>query len=343
LPYHAIASSSRSARDSARAPLEHRLGGAVAELAGTRGHPEQQRAGVAVAPAHLVQRLAEPVVALAGDVGGDAAADQRQLGDRLVPQVGVGQVLRARDPLGRGERRGAELGEMVLGADRQRVRWVLDRERAVGRRGGRSGPGLGDPVHRGADVAGLTRVPGGQHLLVGPRRGLAVAALPRAVGEPPGDLARERRAGAGGDLRELAKRRLGARGVAAMQRDHAAQPQRIVADRQAVVVDAGQPGARGRQIAGVVGAERVAELAHGLGVGGARRLGARGVCRGVDGGRAWRAAGGCGALRLCGPRRSRAWRAAGGCGALRLCGPRRGRACEGRPHRPSRPPEVPES
>jgi hypothetical protein len=67
--------------------VEHGLRGVAAEA---RVDAEEQLAGVGVAPAHLEQRDAEPVVALVGDVGGDGVAEQRQLGDRVVPQMGNG-------------------------------------------------------------------------------------------------------------------------------------------------------------------------------------------------------------------------------------------------------------
>jgi hypothetical protein len=84
------------ARQRARA-VEHRLGRLIAELG---IHREQQLAGVVVAPSHVEQRRARPVIALRAQRVGDRIGYERELGDRLVPQVLRGEVLRAFDAIG---------------------------------------------------------------------------------------------------------------------------------------------------------------------------------------------------------------------------------------------------
>jgi hypothetical protein len=108
-----------------------------------------------------------------------------------------GQVLRARDAVGRGERWCALVDEDRLGARCERVVGMLDQERAIRRERDLAGLGLGDPEPRGADIAaGVAELLGarrldldGDQLRVGLRRFAAIAALPRDVGEPPRDLA----------------------------------------------------------------------------------------------------------------------------------------------------------
>ena len=133
--------------------VEHRLGRARAHLGIDL---EQQLAGVEVAAAPLVQRLGQPVVALAAGRVGHAVGDQRELGDRLVPQVGGDQVLGARDVLGGGQGQGASPPSWRSRASAcGSSGWsrVVDAERVQGGLLGGSGPGDRDAVPGDADVA----------------------------------------------------------------------------------------------------------------------------------------------------------------------------------------------
>ena len=140
---------------------------------------------------------------------------------------------------------------------------MIDHDRAI--RGDRrlAGLRLRDPELRGPDVAGVAGRLLGDELRVRLRRGGAISAQPGDIGEPPRHLAREPRASEVGELVERGLRRIGVTGA---QRDHPAQPQRVVAGRQRAVVELRERGARPCQIVGIVRAVRRPELVRRRGV-----------------------------------------------------------------------------
>ena len=253
--YQAIASSSRSARDSARAPWNIASAARVAEL---RVDAEQQLAGIGVAPAHLVQRGAEPVVALVRDRVGDAVArDEREL-RRPPDPTGARRSAASRARCDRAGPSGAPPSSSIFASARSARADATDaRSRA------RDTPSavVLRPRRSGTSRCRRRRHPRRSSTVISCAYCFAAASRsPRAtrIGEPPRRPARANREPA--IFASSSNAVCAAAGVARAQRDHAAQPQRVVAVRERRVVELRELLLRACEIAGVVRAERVAEV-----------------------------------------------------------------------------------
>jgi hypothetical protein len=179
---------------------------------------------------------------------------ERELDDRLVPQMRGVELLRALDAIFGRERLAAELEPACLGLRRQRMRGMLDHDDAIR---GRARTRFCDPELRGADVARAARIVAPDQLAVRLRGARLVAGFPRTIGETPRHLARERRAL---HLRELVECLLRDCWLAVAQRDHSAQPQRVVGRDELLVVERSEELLGVGEVVILVGSVCLAEL-----------------------------------------------------------------------------------